>query len=333
MTTIDIAKVEVTTPAETARLCELERVIERGLNTFVEVGNALAEIRDAGLYRNSHATFEDYCAARWNMSRPRAYQFIEAAEIVAVLSTNVDIQPPANEAQARPLSVIEPEHRAEVWQRAVETAPEGKITARHVSEVVQEFKRETQPQPTYTQEPKAEWTATATSEEKPVYRHVSDDSYEWYTPAEYIDAARAVMGSIDLDPSSCAEANKVVGAARFYTLQDDGLVQEWRGNVYMNPPYSYPEVEQFCQKLIDAYNAGDVNQAVVLVNNSTDAAWFHGMASTASCMCFTRGRVKYWGPNSAQARQGQVFFYLGGNVKGFIKAFAGFGMLAEVVAQ
>lgn len=329
MTTIDIAEIEVTTPAETARLCELERVIERGLNTFVEVGNALMEIREARLYRNTHGTFEAYCAARWNISDRRARQLMAAAEVVNGLETGKIL--PVVESQAAALTVIEPEHRAEVWQRAVETAPEGKVTARHVSEVVQEFKREAAPPPVYTPAPSVEW-ATSTSEEKPVYRHVSDDSYEWYTPAEYVKAARAVMGSIDLDPSSCAEANKVVCADKFYTLQDDGLQQEWSGTVYMNPPYSYPEVEQFCQKLIEAHKAGDVGQAVVLVNNSTDAAWFHEMAQAASCMCFTRGRVKYWGPNSAQARQGQVFFYLGRNVKEFERQFAGFGLLAKVVA-
>lgn len=55
------------------------------------------------------------------MSRPRAYQMIEAASVVTNLSTTVDI--PSTERQARPLATLEPEQQREAWKRAVETAP------------------------------------------------------------------------------------------------------------------------------------------------------------------------------------------------------------------
>lgn len=96
-----------------SRLQALESVIERGKQTFIEVGKALLEIRDSRLYLENHTTFEDYCRARWGWSRPRAYQLIEAA----AMSTVVDIQ---NERQARELAPLrdEPEKAKQVWEQA-----------------------------------------------------------------------------------------------------------------------------------------------------------------------------------------------------------------------
>lgn len=40
----------------------------------------------------------------------------------------------------------------------------------------------------------------------------SSQSNEWFTPARYVEAAREVLGSIDLDPASCEAGNRIVQA-------------------------------------------------------------------------------------------------------------------------
>ena len=133
----------------TCSLADCEAVIERGLGTFIEVGAALAEIRDAGLYREGFETFEDYCRDRWDFSRPRAYQLIDAAE----MSTTVDTALPS-ERVARELAPLrdEPEQLRETWAEAVERHGE-RPTAKQVHVLVQE--RVVRPAPTsdYTQCP------------------------------------------------------------------------------------------------------------------------------------------------------------------------------------
>lgn len=132
---------------QTSELAELERVISDGLRTFVEVGRALAKIRDGKLYQGEgFKSFEAYCRERWEMSRPRAYELIGAAQVTEKLSGIPDIPAPKNAEQAKPLTAIkDPEQQAAAWQEAVATAPEGKVTAKHVAAVVAKIKGEEKP--------------------------------------------------------------------------------------------------------------------------------------------------------------------------------------------
>jgi hypothetical protein len=137
------------TTTERKTLTKCEKTIEKGLGTFVEVGQALYDIREEKLYRDAHATFEAYCTARWELSRSRAYQLIDAAEVRQGLSTIVDILP-ANEAQTRPLTTIDCEQVGDVWQEVIEKAPKDEagepvITAKHVEETVKHWQEADEP--------------------------------------------------------------------------------------------------------------------------------------------------------------------------------------------
>ena len=77
-----------------------------------------------------------YCRDRWDISRPRVYQLIEAVKVQDNLSTIVDIQP-ANESQTRPLTKLDPELQKEAWIKVVETAPAGRAKAS--SEAIPKF--------------------------------------------------------------------------------------------------------------------------------------------------------------------------------------------------
>ncbi len=108
-------------------LDECERIIERGLASFVEVGEALMEIRDSRLYRDTHGTFEDYCRARWHISRDYAYKQIRAAKVA---QDNVDrgLQAPKTEREARELAVAS--HKKEVPVQEAEIINEPVLTQR-----------------------------------------------------------------------------------------------------------------------------------------------------------------------------------------------------------
>jgi hypothetical protein len=135
--------------SEQQALSHYEQVIERGLKTFFEVGAALLHVRDLRLYRTEYATFEAYCDEKWGMGKAYAHRLIGAATVRDNLSPIGDVLP-ANEAQARPLTLLEPEQQREAWQTALERANETgkKLTAALVEAVV----REMQPTPAAQEE-------------------------------------------------------------------------------------------------------------------------------------------------------------------------------------
>lgn len=161
--------------------------------------------------------------------------------------------------------------------------------------------------------------------------HVAENTgeSEWYTPAAYIEAAREVMGDIDLDPASTAVANEVVKASVYYAVDADGLAYEWYGRVWLNPPYAQPACALFCGHLLGELTAERVRAACVLVNNATETAWFQALARRAAAFCFPAGRVRFWQPEreAGAPLQGQAVLYFGEDADAFRERFRPFGVV------
>ena len=97
-----MARTLATAPAR--RLVELERVVRAGISTFVEVGEALATIRDEKLYLQTHSTFAEYCRDKWNFSTSAAWRKIGQARAVAALPPGQPLPSQRSLARARKAS-------------------------------------------------------------------------------------------------------------------------------------------------------------------------------------------------------------------------------------
>ena len=153
---------------------------------------------------------------------------------------------------------------------------------------------------------------------------------EWYTPERYIDAARRAMGGIDTDPASCETANANVLAKVFYSIDDDGLSQDWHGRIWMNPPYSKDLCGKFIEKLRVEVLNGNCKQACVLVNNATETHWGQVLLGISSAVCFPSGRIQFIDKTGKKANsplQGQMICYVGSKVLSFAEAFQHIGIV------
>lgn len=346
-----IAQSEKLNQVEELERASYETVIGRG---FYEVGAALLAIRDKRLYRD-YGTFEDYCQMRWQMSKTYANRLIAASEVIENLTTIVvKNELPQHETHVLPLTALQPEEQQLIWQVVTQTAPGGKVTAQHVKSVVNVFKevvvtdaidngageqirvsdivKAVVIEETYERMKRQETHIIEAGIRKSGVPSAlqTSESNEYYTPPRYIDVVRTLMGKIDVDPASNIEANNVVQAATFYSLPDDGLQYDWRGRVFLNPPYGYHESsdsnqERWTRQLIEQYQSGITTEAVLLVNAVTDRSWFQPLWHYP--ICFTDHRIRFYRPGGEPGTPviGSVFVYFGAQKERFAELFKVFG--------
>lgn len=283
-----------------------------------------------------YETFRDCAIAEFKFSQRRIYELLNAAEVSEFFAEFP--QKPETEGQLNELAKLritgshayDTAAQKDIWQIAINTAPksgQGRalVTAAHIRSVIDSVVGIVQDVGLDGERAQTKIQKATTA----AHIGADEDGDEWCTPREYVEAARSVMGGIDLDPASSHTAQETVDALAYYTKQDDGLSKEWTGRVWLNPPYSFPLVERFVDKAIQQHAAGKIASAVVLVNASTDGAWFHKLLDRYP-VCFTRGRISFYHPRreGQTNRVGQAFFYLGDNSPKFNEVFSRFGSVA-----
>ena len=115
-------------------------------------------------------------------------------------------------------------------------------------------------------------------------------SDEWPTPQWLVDQYAAEFGPFDTDPAATAQSAQ---APVFYTLEDDGLAQPWKGRVWMNPPYS--QVGTWMAKACAEVELTNAELVVCLVPARVDARWYRAAAAAASVVRVLPQRVKFGG--------------------------------------
>lgn len=122
-----------------------------------------------------------------------------------------------------------------------------------------------------------------------MYSSASDN---WETPQDFFDALNDEF-HFTLDAAASDENAK---CARYFTKVQDGLVQDWNGVVWCNPPYGR-EVKRWVAKAAESAEKGAV--VVMLLPARTDTRWFHDYINGRAEVRFVKGRLKFGGAKNS----------------------------------
>jgi site-specific DNA-methyltransferase (adenine-specific) len=115
----------------------------------------------------------------------------------------------------------------------------------------------------------------------------TSNTVEWATPQNVFDQLD-IEFEFDIDVCATKENAK---CKKFYTLKDNGLVQEWRGGCFMNPPYGR-EIGEWCRKAYEE-SRNYARVVVGLLPARTDTKWFHNYIYGKAEVRFIKGRLKF----------------------------------------
>jgi site-specific DNA-methyltransferase (adenine-specific) len=110
----------------------------------------------------------------------------------------------------------------------------------------------------------------------------------------------------DLDPCATDENHK---CRNWFTKADNGLLQDWKGKVFMNPPYGR-EIGQWMKKAFEEVANGNAEVVVSLVPARTDTAWWHNFSMKGDIR-FLRGRLKFGDAKSSAPFPSAIIIFKG----------------------
>jgi site-specific DNA-methyltransferase (adenine-specific) len=112
----------------------------------------------------------------------------------------------------------------------------------------------------------------------------------WHTPPGLFDTVESVIGPFDLDPCAPDEGTGSVRARVKFCAAEDGLAREWRGKVFMNPPYGTMIGQWIAKANEEAKNGSKV---IGLVPARTDTLWWHNHIVGRADVVFLKGRLAF----------------------------------------
>ena len=158
----------------------------------------------------------------------------------------------------------------------------------------------------------------------------SQNTAEWYTPSGVIELARHTLGgTIDLDPASCAFAQRWIKANRYFEIAINGLTQNWRAStVWLNPPFDSTSL--WVSKMRSEFLAGNFNAGLLIVNSALGYNWYEDLWRQYPICCLRQRLcfVNAQGQTNGQAKKGQTIVYMANHDWGtFIEDWRHYGRI------
>ena len=133
---------------------------------------------------------------------------------------------------------------------------------------------------------------------------MSSEHQDWATPPPFMTYLYEVFGwKPDLDAAASAENRK---APAWFEENDNGLFQEWFGNVWINPPFG-SALPSWVDKAIIESDRDEVESIFMLIPARTDTKWCHKLMKHASIIYFIKGRFDFR-RDPQEKLEGRAFF-------------------------